>query len=118
MIKFPKKYNSKDLQSWSKIYREKRKVKKSDFSVFTPVFLNVSDKISYNDFFLIYLRDFFNCVENLKNLESFGISQDYQNLFFISNNQFKNKFLEINDINKFLRAKFNVVADKKTISIE
>lgn len=39
-------------------------------------------------------------------------------IVLLSNNQFKNKFLEINDINRFLRAKFNVIADKKTISIE
>ena len=90
MIKFPKKYNPKDLQSWAKFYREKRKTKKADFSIFMPISLNVSDKIAYDDFFLIYLRDFFNCKENLKNFNSFELNNDYQNLFLISNNQFKN----------------------------
>lgn len=90
MRKFPKKYKPNDLRNWSKFYREKWEEKKSDSSVFAPISLNISDKVSYDEFFLIYLRDFFNCVENLKKSDILGSNWIYQNLFLVSNNQFKN----------------------------
>ena len=86
---FPKKYKPSDLHDWSRSYREEKKMKESEVLGLAPVLLSVSDRISYDDFFMIYLRDFFNCMEELENSKMLG-SHHSQNLFLISNNQFKN----------------------------
>ena len=86
---FPKKYKPSDLHDWSRSYREEKKMKESEVLGLAPVLLSVSDRISYDDFFMIYLRDFFNCMEELENSKMLG-SHHGQNLFLISNNQFKN----------------------------
>ena len=90
MMVFPKKYKPSDLRNRSKFYREKEKIHKSEISEFSPLLLNVSDRMIYEDFFMIYLKDFFNCRENLKDSEFWKNENYNQNLFLISNNQFKN----------------------------
>ena len=90
MVKISKKYKPKDLSNWSKLYREKRRDNNSDSLMFAPIFFGVSEKISYSDFFLIYLKDFFNYVEYLRENKWLKYKSNYQNLFFVSNNEFKN----------------------------
>ena len=62
MSSFPKKYKTQDLRNRAKIYREKQgnqninDYKSSHFFINT---LPISQKISYNEFFPIYMSDFF-----------------------------------------------------------
>ena len=94
MKSFPKKYKPQDLRNRSKNYKYNEKSEQFDIdSIFHQNFIPTSRKLSYRDFFLIYLKDFFNCWYNIQSkLKSINQNKkkDYQNLFFLSNNQFEN----------------------------
>ena len=65
---FPKKYKPQDLRNRAKHYRESTKDPKIEKNnIYSINILPTSYKISYLDFFLIYIRDFFNCKENIHN---------------------------------------------------
>jgi len=82
MESFPKKYNSKDLRNRSKLYK-KNSENNHDNTIFSLNFLSSSKKLSYYDFFEIYLKDFFNKNSIINNLDN----KHYQQLFIISWNR-------------------------------
>ena len=87
MKTFPKKYKPKDLRNRAEKYREKQKNKLNTDNrntIFAPTVLDISKKLSYKDFFLLYIKDFFNYNQSTKN------NLTHENLFIISNNQFQN----------------------------
>ncbi len=92
---FPKKYTQKDLRKRSiqnkELYTAENN--KKDIS-FTPNILPGSKKLSYQDFFLIYLRDFFDKAFPYKNGEKDinWINNLYEQLFVIYWNQLENIF--------------------------
>jgi hypothetical protein len=68
MNSFPKKYNPKDLHNRSNKYRENSD-KNNEIVFFTNI-LSSSKKLTYRDFFEIYLNDFFCSIQYLKNKNS------------------------------------------------
>ena len=71
MKSFPKKYKPQDLRNRAKIYRESTKDQKTEKNnIYSINILPTSRKISYQDFFLLYIRDFFNCKKNVHNAEN------------------------------------------------
>ena len=90
---FPKKYNPKDLRKRS-ILDKKKYINNNIESTFSPNILSSSKKLSYQDFFLIYLKDFFNqknIIQNPQNFEDW-INKLYEQLFIIYWNQLDNIF--------------------------
>ncbi len=90
---FPKKYNPKDLRKWSILDKNKYK-KDNTNTIFSPNVLSSSKKLSYKDFFMIYLKDFFNkknTIQNQRNLEN-NLNNSYEQLFLIYWNQLDNIF--------------------------
>jgi hypothetical protein len=79
MESFPKKYNSKDLRNRSKS-NNKNFENSSNNTIFSLNILSSSKKLSYYDFFEIYLKDFFNKNSIINNLDN----KQYQQLFVIS----------------------------------
>jgi hypothetical protein len=67
---FPKKYNPKDLRKRSILDKEKYTNDNVD-PTFSPNILSSSKKLSYQDFFLIYLKDFFNQKNIIQNPQIF-----------------------------------------------
>ena len=95
MISFPKKYKTQDLRNRSKIYRDKQINLNTDNQNSIGFCINIlptSSKISYNNFFSIYMSDFFSYK---KNIESKQINQNFQHnpsqqLFITYWNQLQN----------------------------
>ena len=84
---FPKKYKPQDLRNRAKNYRESIKDQKiEENNTYSINILPTSYKISYQDFFLLYIRDFFNCKENIHNTEN----NIFQNLFLPSYDEILN----------------------------
>ena len=83
MKSFPKKYSPKDLHNRSNNYKEN--FKKAPNTIFSPNILPSSEKLCYQDFFQIYLKDFFNHRSSIKDTENF-----YEQLFIISWNHIQN----------------------------
>jgi hypothetical protein len=80
---FPKKYNPKDLRKRSIIDKNKYK-KDNTNTIFSQNILSSSKKLSYRDFFLIYLKDFFNQKSTIQNRWNSEISNNsYEQLFLI-----------------------------------
>ena len=94
MESFSKKYNSKDLRRRSKIYKESYEDwKKSNDIIFSLNGLSSSRKMSYQDFFLIYLKDFFNKIRYIKNNQKVDWLDDvYEHLFVVYWDQIENIF--------------------------
>ena len=87
MNSFPKKYKTQDLRNRSKIYRDNRQSNNTNTNS-TKFFLNtlpISKKLSYNDFFPIYMNDFFSHKKNIENREIYQNPQNNisQQLFII-----------------------------------
>lgn len=82
MESFPKKYNSKDLRNRSKS-NNKNFENSSNNTVFSLNILSSSKKLSYYDFFEIYLKDFFNKNSIINNIND----KQYQQLFVVSWNR-------------------------------
>lgn len=80
MKSFPKKYDSSELRNRSKQYRQKNSLDAESSTVFSTNTLPSFKKLSYRDFFLIYLKDFFN---KRTFLESGQNWEKYEQLFFI-----------------------------------
>jgi hypothetical protein len=83
MKSFPKKYNPKDLRNRSKHYKDN--LKKDSNTIFSPNILSSSKKLSYKDFFQIYLKDFFN-----HKLATSDSNFSYEQLFIIFWNNIEN----------------------------
>ena len=96
MENFSKKYNQKDLCKRSKLDRQNhKKDENSGWSVrFSLNSLSSSKKISYQDFFLIYLRDFFNKKKVIDRVQTYAgwIDDSYKQLFLIYGNQLESLF--------------------------
>jgi len=82
MLSFPKKYTPKDLHIRSKKYNEKKETKKTN-TIFSLNILPNFKKLSYRDFFLIYLKDFFNYKLYIQDKQKSEIcpNKDYEQLF-------------------------------------
>ena len=69
MSSFPKKYKTQDLRNRAKIYREKKN-NYGENNTSQRFFINtlpISRKLTYNDFFPIYMSDFISHKKNLEN---------------------------------------------------
>ena len=84
MKAFPKKYNTQELRNRSQKYKETYKTNEQN-TIFSPWDISISKKLSYQDFFYFYVRDFFNHINNLKEKDSL-----FQSLFIVSSDQIKN----------------------------
>ena len=84
MKAFPKKYNAQDLRNRSKKYKEINNYRIIDNNIFSPWDIPVSEKLSYQDLFYHYIRDFWNYINNKKNKNN-----EYQQLFIASSDQIK-----------------------------
>lgn len=82
MKSFPKKYNPKDLRNRSKHYRENNNFDEKYDTIFSTSTLPSSKKISYRDFFLIYLKDFFNKKLFLEDKKK-ELPNNYEQLFIV-----------------------------------
>jgi hypothetical protein len=96
MENFPKKYTPKDLRKRFKLDKQKYSGKNSKKNVvFSMNDLLSSRKISYQDFFLIYLKDFFNkrsfIQATQKNYPN-EMDDEYKQLFLIYGDQLENVF--------------------------
>ena len=56
MKSFPKKYKPKDLRNRSDSYKKENNREEKENSIFSPNILSNSKKLSYQDFFQIYLK--------------------------------------------------------------
>lgn len=92
---FPKKYTPKDLRKRSKLDQNtyNKEYDNKDI-IFSPCFLSSSKKLSYQDFFHIYLKDFFNQKKYIENLQTSDnrTNNPYKQLFIIYGNQLENIF--------------------------
>ena len=89
MKSFPKKYSPKDLHNRS--YKYKEKINNKWYAVFSVSALSNSKKLTYRDFFGVYLNDFFDSVRSLKNDKEVDCSDNnYEQLFVASWNQLYN----------------------------
>ena len=92
---FPKKYNPKDLRKRSKLDKDTHnKWYNNENIIFSPHILSSSKKLSYQDFFQIYLKDFFNKKKHIEHLQTCNsyTNNPYKQLFIIYWNQFENIF--------------------------
>jgi hypothetical protein len=84
MKSFPRKYTPKDLRNRSDSYKiSANNGEEKKNSIFSPNILSNSKKLSYQDFFQIYLKDFFNhklLIEDKSNKET---KTSYEQLFVI-----------------------------------
>ena len=79
MNSFPKKYKTQDLHNRAKIYRNNQTnydVDNKNFASFSINTLPISKKLSYHDFFTIYMSDFFSYKKNIENKQ---IYQNFEN---------------------------------------
>lgn len=112
MKSFPKKYKPQDLRERSKLYIQNlsQTNNNTDYTYSTSI-LPISEKISYNDFFLFYLRDFVSCKKNLENSWN-NKDSIHEQLFITSNNQFKNLWSNFEFFNKKNQNLFQVWVNK------
>ena len=88
MKSFPKKYKPIELSKRSKLYRKDKRENDINNIIFSPNTLTSSKKLSSRDFFPIYIRDFFNQKNYLKNKDNGG--KYYEQLYIINQNQLEN----------------------------
>ena len=84
---FPKKYKVQDLHNRAKKYRnwdQNNTSNNNDNCTFSVNPLPISTKLSYHDFFLIYIKDFLNRQKHISN------KQNYEQLFLVYSNQLQN----------------------------
>ena len=85
MKQFPKKYKPRDLRNLAKTYRNStlNNTDNKDI-IYSPNFLPTSKKLSYQDFYLIYLKDFFNYKEKIENYRKTDSKELlHEQLFFV-----------------------------------
>ena len=96
MENFPKKYTPKDLRKRFKLDKQKYSGENSKKSViFSMNDLLSSRKISYQDFFLIFLKDFFNkrnFIQAAQKNYPNEMDDEYKQLFLIYGDQLENVF--------------------------
>ena len=92
MRSFPKKYSPKELRERSKNYREQNKKERESDVIFSCNILPTSKKLSYRDFFFIYLKDFFNHTQAIKEIQKLPNWKNYtyEQLFIAYWNQIEN----------------------------
>ena len=88
MKSFPKKYKPNELRKRSKLYRKDEIKNDINNTIFSPNILPSSKKLSFRDFFPIYLNDFFNHKNYLENKD--GKNNSYEQLYIINQNQLEN----------------------------
>ena len=84
MKSFPKKYDPKELRNRSKLYKQNTDLNKDFHTIFSTNILPSWKKLSYRDFFLIYLNDFFNKKKLLDLKRNNENQNSYEQLFIIS----------------------------------
>jgi hypothetical protein len=84
MKSFPKKYKPQDLNNRAKYYKELKKDNSNNY-IFSTEDIPINKKITYQDFFIFYLKDFLNYIDNKNNKD-----YTFQQLFIASNNQLQN----------------------------
>lgn len=91
MKNFPKKYTPKELRERSKLYRENLNKNVNDI-IFSYNTLPSSKKLSYLDFFQIYIKDFFNyqSFESNEHILPTPNKNIYEQLFIVYWNQLEN----------------------------
>ena len=94
MSSFPKKYKIQDLRNRAKIYRDKQANHDTNNEAhrFFVNTLPISKKISYDDFFSIYMNDFLSYKKYIENRQSYQNSQNNvsEQLFVIHADQLQN----------------------------
>ena len=92
MSSFPKKYKTQDLRNRAKIYRDNKQANNNNSSSFFINTLPISQKLSYNSFFQIYMSDFLAYKKSIENRQIFQNSQNNipQQLFVIYWDELKN----------------------------
>ena len=86
MKSFPKKYKPQDLRNRANNHRKTTDNQTiSQNNTYSINILPTSTKISYLDFFLLYIKDFFNCKQNINNKDV-----SFQHLFTPSNDEIIN----------------------------
>ena len=87
MKAFPKKYKPQDLRNRANNYRKiTDNQKDSQTNIYSLSILPTSTKISYLDFFLLYIKDFINCKLNINNKKNLN----FQHLITPSNDEIVN----------------------------
>ena len=87
MKAFPKKYKPQDLRNRANNYRKiTDNQKDSQTNIYSLSILPTSTKISYLDFFLLYIKDFINCKLNINNKKNLN----FQHLLTPSNDEIVN----------------------------
>ena len=86
MIKFPKKYKTQDLHNWAKKYRDSNLNNTDQNYIFSISSLPISYKMSYKDFFKIYINSFFIHKKNIENNQTDN-NLKLEQLFIIEWNQ-------------------------------
>lgn len=87
MKSFPKKYDPKELRNRSKLYKQNTDLNKDFHTIFSTNILPSWKKLSYRDFFSIYLNDFFDKKKLLDLKRNNENQNSYEQLFIISWNQ-------------------------------
>ena len=101
MKSIPKKYTQKELRNRSKLFESSKQLQNTHYGhIFSPSYIHLSKKLAYNDFFSLYLKDFFNHKNNLETILKWEWNI-YSNLFLPSNDTLKN----ISDAQKFFEKK-------------
>ena len=105
MNSFPKKYKTQDLRNRAKIYRNNKQSNSINTDNSTKFFINtlpISKKLSYNDFFPIYMGDFFSHKKEIENKEIYQNLQNNasQQLFIIYSDELQNICSSYNFFNK------------------
>ena len=90
MKNFPKKFKPQELKTRSKLYIDSIWTLKNEKSGFFPSFLPVSKKLTYQDFYLFYLKDFFRSREAIKTSSKDKVINKSEHLFIFSNEVIKN----------------------------
>ena len=105
MNSFPKKYKTQDLRNRAKIYREKQTNHNINNETSRHFFLNtlpISQKLSYQDFFPIYMSNFFSYKKNIDNkqLHEWEENAPSEQLFLVYWDQLQNICSSYNFFNK------------------
>ena len=91
MIRFPKKYKIQDLNNRAKDYKERIPFIENKNFNYSISYLPVSSKISYENFYTIYLNDFFINKKYIENKQNSEKNKDFsEQLFLIEWNQLYN----------------------------
>ena len=86
MSSFPKKYKTQDLRNRAKIYRDKQTNQNINDDKSSHFFINtlpISQKISYNEFFPIYMSDFFSYRKAIEDRQIYNSKTNVSQQLFV-----------------------------------